>query len=91
MSGPGPIPSEDAVVSELRAFLLRDVLRDDRGELLLDAPLLSGRLDSLGLVQLMEFLEDRYDLTVANDDVVDENFGSLRSLAAFVRDRSDAR
>ena len=39
----------------------------------------------------MEFLEDRFGLTVANDDVVDENFGSLRTLAAFVRDRSDAR
>jgi acyl carrier protein len=91
VSVPGPTPSEDAVVSDLRAFLLRDVLRGDRGELPLDAPLLSGRLDSLGLVQLMEFLEDRFDLTVANDDVVDENFGSLRALAAFVRDRSDVR
>jgi acyl carrier protein len=80
-------PSEDGVVSDLRAFLLGDVLRDEGGDLPLDARLLAGRLDSLGLVQLMEFLEDRFGLTVANDDVVDENFGSLRALAAFVRDR----
>jgi acyl carrier protein len=84
-------PSQDAIVAELRTFLLRDVLRDERAELLPDAPLLSGRLDSLGLVQLMEFLEDRFGLLVANDDVVDENFGSLRSLAAFVRERRPAR
>jgi acyl carrier protein len=84
-----PEPSEDPVVSDLRAFLLRDVLRDAGGQVPIDAPLLTGRLDSLGLVQLMEFLEERFGLTVANDDVVDENFGSLRALAAFVRDRSD--
>jgi acyl carrier protein len=84
-------PSQDAVVAELQTFLLRDVLRDERAELPLDAPLLSGRLDSLGLVQLMEFLEDRFGLLVGNDDVVDENFGSLRSLATFVRARSPSR
>jgi len=84
-------PSQDAIVAELRTFLLRDVLRDERVQLPPDAPLLSGRLDSLGLVQLMEFLEDRFGLVVANDDVVDENFGSLRSLATFVRARSPRR
>jgi acyl carrier protein len=76
----------EQIEHEIRSFLLREVLRPGE-ELSQDERLLSGVLDSFGLMQLLEFLEERYDVTVDGDDVVDENFISLSSVAAFVEEK----
>jgi acyl carrier protein len=79
------VPMREQIEEEIRSFLLRDVLRPgDASGLSSEVSLLSGVLDSFGLVQLLEFLEERYDVTVDGDDVVDENFTSLASVAAFI-------
>jgi methoxymalonate biosynthesis acyl carrier protein len=42
-------------------------------------------VDSLGIVQTVQFLEDRFGIDVARADVQADNFHSVRALAAFVR------
>jgi acyl carrier protein len=42
-------------------------------------------VDSLGIVQTVQFLEDRFGIDVARADVREDNFHSVRALAAFVR------
>ncbi|MBA3551581.1 MAG: acyl carrier protein [Actinobacteria bacterium] len=75
------------IEAEVRAFLVDEVLGAESAGLAEDVPLLSGLLDSLGLMELLEFLEERYAIKMDADDVVDENFTSLRSLAAFVESK----
>jgi hypothetical protein len=69
---------------EIRGFILTDVLGDPTGELPVGIPLLSGVLDSLGLIHLLAFLEERFGVTPRYADVVDEHFGSLEALVAYV-------
>jgi acyl carrier protein len=49
-----------------------------------DKPL---ELDSLTLVQLVEALEEEFDLRVRPSEVVPENFGSVAAMIAFVSAR----
>jgi acyl carrier protein len=77
-----PVPEQ--VEEEVRAFLLTVVMGEAGSRLPDDVPLLSGILDSLSLMQLLDFLEHRYSITVDPEDLVDENFGSVASVAAFV-------
>jgi acyl carrier protein len=42
------------------------------------------QLDSLTLVQLVEALEDAFDLRIRPSEVVPESFGSLATLIVFV-------
>ncbi len=44
----------------------------------------SGILDSVGVLDLVAQLETTYGITVADDDLVPDNFRSVASLAAFV-------
>jgi acyl carrier protein len=44
----------------------------------------SGRLDSLGVLDVVAFLEKEFAITLADDDLVPENFESVRRLAEFV-------
>jgi acyl carrier protein len=41
-------------------------------------------IDSLGIVELVAFLEARYGIDVGDDDLVPENFQSVNSVVAFV-------
>lgn len=73
---------------EIRTFIMEDVLEEsDQADVPEDIPLLSGLLDSFGLMSLISFLEDRYEIVVGNDEVVKQNFESLAALAGFVEAR----
>lgn len=46
-----------------------------------------GILDSLGVLDVVAFIEREFGITVADDDLVPEHFRSVERLAAFVRGR----
>jgi acyl carrier protein len=50
-----------------------------------DQDLLAGGLiDSLGVTQLVAFLEDRYGIRVSDDELTPANFCTLASIEGFV-------
>ena len=52
--------------------------------------LATGRLDSVGFVELLVQLEKRFGLRVELDEVEVEHFRSLNAIAAFIADRRAA-
>jgi acyl carrier protein len=43
-----------------------------------------GIIDSLGLTELVAFIEERFGVSVDDDDVVIDNFRNIRSIESFV-------
>jgi acyl carrier protein len=43
-----------------------------------------GIVDSMGVVELVQFLENEYDILIDDDEVTEQHFRSLRSIAEFV-------
>lgn len=75
--------SEDRqeIERKLRRFIvdeLMDGLHDDRD------PLVSGAVDSLGLEQLAEYVEQEFGVELSDEEMVMENFESIPVLAALV-------
>jgi acyl carrier protein len=71
---------------QLRRFVIDNFLlgRDDVG-LTDDASFLDhGLIDSTGVLELVSFLERRYDITIEDEELVPENLDSIASLVAFV-------
>lgn len=71
--------------STLREFIRQEILHGravplDDGDDLLSA----GILDSLGILKMVSFLEERFGLTVPDEDVVFENFQNVRVMAEYV-------
>ncbi len=42
-------------------------------------------IDSLGITELVSFLEARFGITIGDEDLTPENFRSIDAIAAFVR------
>ncbi len=75
----------DDVRGALRRFLLEHFPAARAIQPLDDAPLLeSGIVDSLGILELVNFVTETLGATVGDDDLQPENFGSLHKLAVFV-------
>ena len=70
----------------IEKFLVAELAADvDGGGLDHDEDLLAAELiDSLGIQELVGFLETSYGIEVADDDLVAENFRSVNAIAQFV-------
>jgi len=77
------------VQTDIERFILDELLNGSRKDLDPNEPLFStGTLDSLGTLRLLTFLEEQFGLVIGDGDVVEENFGTLRRLLAFVERKS---
>jgi acyl carrier protein len=74
------------VREQIRGFIrdsfLVDEFTDD------DSFLGSGLIDSLGILQLVSFVETQYAIAVADTDLTPDNFDSVARLAAYVERRN---
>ena len=68
----------------IRSFIRNELFADPNEPLELDTPLLEGLLDSGDLMRVVMFLEERFDISVGDDELVAENFGSIQALERFV-------
>lgn len=48
----------------------------------------SGVIDSLGIFQLVAFLEDRFGIAIGDEEITPENFGSVMAIERLVAARS---
>jgi acyl carrier protein len=56
-----------------------------------DLPLLErGVVDSTGVVELVEFLQDEFGIEVADDDITEGNLGTIGAIARYVSTRQAA-
>ncbi|HEY8726599.1 MAG TPA: acyl carrier protein, partial [Gaiellaceae bacterium] len=79
------------VEAGVREFLRDHVaLRDDK-EIGRDQSLLdSGLLDSASILELVAFLEERFGIEVADEELVPENFDSIAALVRLVAAKKQA-
>jgi len=52
-----------------------------------DSLLDDGIVDSMGAVELVAFLQEHFGIVVPDDEITEENFGTVAAIAAFVRDK----
>ena len=69
----------------IRSFLVQKFPAAKKRAITNDTPLLeSGIVDSLGMLDVVAFLEKSFMLTLSDDDLTAEHFGSIDSLVSFV-------
>jgi acyl carrier protein len=57
-----------------------------------DAPLLGGGvIDSVSVIELVEFLQREFACTIVEDEITEANLGSLEAIARFVHAKRNGR
>ena len=79
------------IKNELRGFINdnflfgRTTFRDD------DSFLEKGIIDSTGVLEIISFLEETYEIKVEDDELIPDNLDSIDRLEAFVRRKSESK
>jgi acyl carrier protein len=71
------------------ATSIRDYIRDevrvaDGSSLADDTPLWGGVIDSVGLMQLIIFIEESFGVEIDDDELTSAHFGTISDIAALV-------
>lgn len=83
--------SDPELLSEVRSYVVREMLHGDGRGLDENSPLLEwGVIESLSMVSLIRFMEDRYGIKIPDDEIVPDNFANLTAIAALVERRKSA-
>ena len=83
----GDSTSNEAVERDLREFLAANYfLGDDPSQLAGASSLIeAGLIDSTGVLELVGFLEEKFDVRITNEELLPENLDSIDNIVAFVK------
>jgi acyl carrier protein len=73
------------VSGRIKGFIKDEILFEDTSaELADDTPLLNGVIDSLGLMQLVAFLEEEFDVEIDDADMTADHFRTVGDIEQLV-------
>lgn len=74
-----------SVQHEIYTHIVENILFGDAGRLDENVSFQeSGILDSTGFLELITFIEEKFDLDITDDELVPEHFDTLAKMAHFV-------
>ena len=81
--------NEDQVRSKIKKFIFLKFPLAERQHLKDGDPLLeSGILDSLGVLDLVQFAEQEFSIHITDEELTPENFKNIDCIANFVRSKN---
>ncbi|MGH9331149.1 MAG: acyl carrier protein [Vicinamibacterales bacterium] len=82
----------DALHTDIRTFVIDNFLFGQDGQLGNDDSFLdTGIIDSTGVLELVGFLEKRFDIAIEDDELVPDNLDSVTRIARFVERKLQAK
>jgi acyl carrier protein len=76
---------------EIRNFVVDHFLSGHAEKLRDDGSLLGDVIDSMGVLDLVAYLQDRFKITVEDEEVMPSNLDTINNLAAYVARKLDAK
>lgn len=71
--------------SEIRNFIVENFLYGQDNGLGDDVSFLQkGLMDSTGILELLSFIEEKYGISIDDEELIPDNFDSLNKLSAFI-------
>ena len=74
----------------LRNHIRKQFLFDEEAQLGDDDPLFPDVIDSLGVMEVVDFVEEHYEVDIPEQDLLADNFRSLAAISSLIDRHSDA-
>jgi acyl carrier protein len=75
------------IEQEIRNFLVETFLFGNGEAINEDVPLLGNVIDSQGAIELVTFIQQRFDIEVQDEEVTIGNLTSVKSVAALIENK----
>jgi len=77
------------IKAQVRQYIAKKLLFSDNGFTYADDAsfLEEGIIDSLGVMELVLFIEEKFGVKVKDEELTPDNFDSVNKLASYIQDR----
>lgn len=76
--------NKETISDQLLEFIV-DTYIIEREDIPLDESLIDvGVIDSIGLFEIASFLKKSFSISIYDEDIIEDNFGSITKIAEFV-------
>lgn len=72
------------VEGKIRSYLIEEFLFGRSETLNEDTPLLGNVIDSQGVIQLVSFIQQQFNIEIADEEVTTENLATLKTVVTLV-------
>jgi acyl carrier protein len=78
--------NNNGINETIRSYIADNILYSNKGFPYSDDTsfLENGIIDSMNIMEIVMFVEDKFAISVADEDITPENFDSVTRLAAFI-------
>ena len=78
------------IKKKVRDFIVENFLYVSPGDLLDETSFLEeGIIDSTGVLELVEFLEEEFEISVDDEELIPENLDSVNNVGAYLQRKMD--
>ncbi len=78
-------------IKDINKFIIDNFLFGDDNTIESDASLLeNGIIDSTGVLELISFLEETYEIIIEDDEMIPENLDSMKNISDFLNKKITA-
>ena len=76
------------ISERIKGFIISELMFEDSSATLSDdTPLLEGVIDSLGLMQMISFIEEEFDVAIDDAEVTASNFRTVADIERLVEQK----
>jgi acyl carrier protein len=75
---------------DVRTYVVEHFLAGNAGKLSTEGSLLGDVIDSMGVLDLVAYLQEHFHFTVEDDEVVPGNLDTINNLVAYVAKKLDS-
>jgi len=75
---------------DIRGFIVQQFLSGNASKLSVDGSLLGDVIDSMGVLDLVAYLQDHFGIIVEDDEVIPSNLDNVNNLVTYVERKLSA-
>ncbi len=82
--------NQEAVINKVEKFILDEFPLARQRRIARDTSLLdNGFVDSIGILEIVTFIESEFNITVSDEEILADHFNSINSLSEFINNRTE--
>jgi acyl carrier protein len=79
-------------VSDVKEFIIENFLFGDEEQIELETDFFEkGIIDSTGVIELVSFMEETFEISIDDEELIPENLSSLKNIGEFLKQKKEPK
>ena len=79
-------------VNDVKEFIIENFLFGDEEQIELETDFFEkGIIDSTGVIELVSFMEETFEISIDDEELIPENLSSLKNIKEFLQKKTDKK